>query len=484
MFGSVKFRNSLATKLLLTIFSLYFVVTVIVTISQLTFEYYHTKKDITDEIQKLPASFGKGVTQSMWIFNLDLLQSILIGMHELSIVSGVKIVNEKNQVISRIGIIKDSDGIFYDTDTQGNSKNVQKYLKLFDEFFEHTFPINYEDENNRIHFLGTWTVYSSQRIIIDRVKYGFFLIIINSIIKTLALWFIFLFIINRLLRVPLLKLKTKIERVDFNNLEQMKVSLESKRNDELKMLEYSFNAMIQKLLVSRQALDKLNQNLDSMVKVRTSELEKSNLNLIESEKKYRQMFEDNTAIKLLIDPINGELVDANSAAGNFYGYDLSQLQKMKISDISILSSEEMYIRMLDIKSTKIKFLYSKHKLASGEIRDVEIHSSPITFEEKKLIFAIIHDISERKTAEEEREALIVELQNSLAEIKMLSGLLPICASCKKIRDDKGYWNQIEGYIQKHSDAKFSHGICPECSDKLYGKEDWYIEMKNEENQEK
>jgi len=91
----------------------------------------------------------------------------------------------------------------------------------------------------------------------------------------LALWFIFLFIINRLLRVPLLKLKTEIERVDFNNLEQMKVSLESKRNDELKMLEYSFNAMIQKLLVSRQALDKLNQNLDSMVKVRTSELEKS-----------------------------------------------------------------------------------------------------------------------------------------------------------------------------------------------------------------
>jgi nitrate/nitrite-specific signal transduction histidine kinase len=70
-------------------------------------------------------------------------------------------------------------------------------------------------------------------------------------------------------------LKTEIERVDFNNLEQMKVSLESKRNDELKMLEYSFNAMIQKLLVSRQALDKLNQNLDSMVKVRTSELEKS-----------------------------------------------------------------------------------------------------------------------------------------------------------------------------------------------------------------
>ncbi len=93
---------------------------------------------------------------------------------------------------------------------------------------------------------------------------------------------------------------------------------------------------------------------------------------------------------------------------------------------------------------------------------------------------IFRDITQRKLLEEEREKLIKELQNALAEIKTLSGLLPICAHCKKIRDDKGYWKQIEGYIQDHSDAKFSHGICPECSDELYGNEDWYIEMKKEE----
>ncbi|MBC8439315.1 MAG: PAS domain S-box protein [Deltaproteobacteria bacterium] len=103
---------------------------------------------------------------------------------------------------------------------------------------------------------------------------------------------------------------------------------------------------------------------------------------------------------------------------------------------------------------------------------------------ERIILLAIEDITERKHLEEEREKLIKELQNSLAEIKTLSGLLPICASCKKIRDDKGYWNQIEGYIQKHSDAQFSHGMCPECSDELYGKEDWYIEMKNEEKQKK
>jgi PAS domain S-box-containing protein len=77
------------------------------------------------------------------------------------------------------------------------------------------------------------------------------------------------------------------------------------------------------------------------------------------------------------------------------------------------------------------------------------------------------DISVRVKVEQEKEALIQELQGTLSQIKQLSGLLPICASCKKIRDDKGYWNQIESYIKKHSEAKFSHGICPECARRLY-----------------
>ncbi len=62
---------------------------------------------------------------------------------------------------------------------------------------------------------------------------------------------------------------------------------------------------------------------------------------------------------------------------------------------------------------------------------------------------------------------IEELQDALANVKILSGLLPICSSCKKIRDDKGYWNQIESYIKEHSEAEFSHGICPDCAKKLY-----------------
>ncbi len=90
----------------------------------------------------------------------------------------------------------------------------------------------------------------------------------------------------------------------------------------------------------------------------------------------------------------------------------------------------------------------------------------------KELVARVHSVVRIKRAEDalrekekEQQKLISELQEALAEIKTLKGFIPICASCKKIRDDEGYWNQLETYISKHTDAVFSHGICPECAEK-------------------
>lgn len=69
--------------------------------------------------------------------------------------------------------------------------------------------------------------------------------------------------------------------------------------------------------------------------------------------------------------------------------------------------------------------------------------------------------------QQEREELIRELQEAMFEVRRLSGLLPICISCKKIRDDRGYWNRVEEYLQKHSHARFTHGYCPECARKFW-----------------
>jgi PAS domain S-box-containing protein len=86
---------------------------------------------------------------------------------------------------------------------------------------------------------------------------------------------------------------------------------------------------------------------------------------------------------------------------------------------------------------------------------------------EEFVEGFITDITDLKLAQQERERLIDELQNALREIRTLKGILPICSSCKKIRDDRGYWNQIEAYIREHSYAQFSHGICPDCARALY-----------------
>ena len=76
-------------------------------------------------------------------------------------------------------------------------------------------------------------------------------------------------------------------------------------------------------------------------------------------------------------------------------------------------------------------------------------------------------ITQRQQAEAEKDKLIDELHRAMAEVKTLRGIVPICASCKKIRDDNGFWQQVEVYVSAHSDAMFSHGMCPECVEKHY-----------------
>ncbi len=77
------------------------------------------------------------------------------------------------------------------------------------------------------------------------------------------------------------------------------------------------------------------------------------------------------------------------------------------------------------------------------------------------------DMTARKRMETEKARLVDDLKASISQVKLLSGMLPICANCKKIRDDQGYWKQVETYIQSHSEAKFSHSCCPDCAKKLY-----------------
>ena len=88
-----------------------------------------------------------------------------------------------------------------------------------------------------------------------------------------------------------------------------------------------------------------------------------------------------------------------------------------------------------------------------------------------VIYSVARDVTAQKEAEEERERLVRELQAALAEVRTLQAILPLCSYCRKVRDDEDYWQTVESYVSKHTGTTFSHGICPECYEKVVAEMD-------------
>ena len=122
--------------------------------------------------------------------------------------------------------------------------------------------------------------------------------------------------------------------------------------------------------------------------------------LRDSEERYRQMFERNRAIKVLIDPVERWIVDANPAACDFYGYSIDQLKRLKIDDISTMTREQLLEEIATIRSERSRRFLSKHRTATGQLRDVEVHTCLIDVQGRHLLYSIVHDITDRRKAEE------------------------------------------------------------------------------------
>lgn len=205
-----------------------------------------------------------------------------------------------------------------------------------------------------------------------------------------------------------------------------------------------------------------------------SERKRAELALRDNEKKFRTLFESATDAIFIVD-MAGNLIDVNRTAHERLGYSKHEMLAMSLSTLDTTEfAGSVPARMEQLREHGQAVFESAHRRKDGAVMPVEINTRVIDFEGKKAMLGIIRDITKRKHAEialreaaKEKDDLIVHLQQALATIKTLHGILPICSACKNIRDDKGYWNQLESYIQQHSEAEFSHGICPDCAAKLY-----------------
>lgn len=282
-------KHSLAVHLLRIIFGSYFVVTLIVTCVQLAAEYQHTKSGIDSELMAMDLTFGASLASSTWRFQGDVQKATLTGISNLPVVTGVKIEDPQGRLVLALGNIFDSAGKQIHVDANGALSPVK--AGFLNAAIGQRFPILYRDEHGLGHDIGSWTVYSSRNVVLQKVAYGFVLILINSIIKTLVLWFIFLYVFQRWLGGPITKLSSFVREQDLKQIHARPgIALPGKKRHELHFLADAINAMLaslsqhmaqnrtlyRQLEQEQESLRALNKSLELRIAERTRDLEQAN----------------------------------------------------------------------------------------------------------------------------------------------------------------------------------------------------------------
>lgn len=194
-----------------------------------------------------------------------------------------------------------------------------------------------------------------------------------------------------------------------------------------------------------------------------------------SEEKYRQLAEHLEEVLWTVSPDWNELHYINPAYEKVWGKSCQSLYDNPRSWLDSVVKEDQpklieTINNVDFsKGYTVVFPEYRIERPDGEIRWIVATGYPLKNEEGEVVkvAGIAFDNTNQKRMELDKIKLITQLQSSLDKIKVLTGLVPICSACKQIRDDKGFWNQLEDYLKEHSDLEFTHSICPKCAKRLY-----------------
>jgi PAS domain-containing protein len=255
-------------------------------------------------------------------------------------------------------------------------------------------------------------------------------------------------------------------------------------NTAIFIIIFAFGIYFHRVQNAHAEIETYRKNLESLVRERTGQLKETNKALqneiAERKQAEEELIQSNITLENVLDSssplcitnIDFEIIRANKAYIEIWPkISTGERKGIKCYESrpgSFCHTDNCPLQQIINGKKEVTTESAKHKTSMGETTFI-ISARPFRDAGGNLLGIVesFQNISDRIKAENAKAELIDDLQEALDKVNLLGGLLPICASCKKIRDDKGYWNQIETYIRDHSEAEFSHGICPDCAKKLY-----------------
>lgn len=285
-------KNSIGLKLLRYIFGSYLLVTVALTLWQLRSEYMDTKADVLQGILNLEQTFKASLNESVWGYDINQLELTIQGIQHIDYIASVRIDDNKGKNLaqsnSNTEIQHDSPMI-----TESLSKpfqNIEKIENISGQtFYRYNLKLIQTNDKGDSLYIGDCYLFASDTAIFDRVSYGFALIIINSLLKTIALWFIFYFFTRKLVATPMAKLKDITEQLEPQKSTNLRenheldtfLRSEERSHDEISSFARSFNKMRKSIIHKMDLIEEQNHALEKRVIERTQELTNINKKLEE-----------------------------------------------------------------------------------------------------------------------------------------------------------------------------------------------------------
>ncbi|MBF0287573.1 MAG: response regulator [SAR324 cluster bacterium] len=395
--SQVRLKDSIATKLLSYVFSIYLVVSIIVTLFHMVSEYRRVESNVIEDIKIFYLNSNPTMATALWEADKDQMQSVLDGIIRSPTILGVRISDISGRYVHTLGKTFKPESQLQSLE-QG--KRGMLVRKSGGDLFGYQFPLIYST-NTGDHHLGKMILYSSPAVIFARVQSSYLFIIINAIIKTIVLWVVFLWFSRFLLQRPLSVLTSVSQEIALDNLEKVRIDAKTfgktnRRPNELQILGESFNAMVQKLLESRNELaqseETQKRNLEQQVVKRTKELS-------DSEERYRRLVE--LAPFGIAIHQNGKLVFINKAGVAIVGAaSTEQLEGKSVFDIvhpDYRQRVSQRIQGLIQNNFQAAPLFEEKFIQlDGNVIDVEVAGIPFIYDNKPAIQVVFQEITERK----------------------------------------------------------------------------------------